>query len=102
MTHAFKPQAALTLAALTLAALTLAALTLAVFAAAPAAFAAPAPAMHAKKMAAAKTVYVCNDCKAYYTPAMAKKMGYKDGMGHTLVKSAKVPAGYMDGSKMKM
>ena len=29
-------------------------------------------------------------------------MGYKDGMGHTLVKAGKAPAGYMDGSKMKM
>jgi hypothetical protein len=33
---------------------------------------------------------------------MAKKMNYKDPMGNTLVKSAKVPAGYMDASKMKM
>ena len=60
---------------------------------------------HAKmshKTMAAKTVYVCKDCKAFYSPAMAKKMGYKDGMGHTLVKQAKAPAGYMDGSKMKM
>jgi len=51
---------------------------------------------------AAHTVYVCKDCKAFYSPAMAKKMGYKDGMGHMLVKQAKTPAGYMDGSKMKM
>jgi curli biogenesis system outer membrane secretion channel CsgG len=54
------------------------------------------------KMAAAKTVYVCKDCKASYSAAQAKKMGYKDGMGHKLTKMSKAPAGYMDGSKMKM
>ncbi len=91
MTHAFKPQTACVLAALTLAA-----------AAVPSAFAAPAQAPHARKMAAAKTVYVCKDCRAYYTPAMAKKMNYKDDMGHTLVKTAKAPVGFMDASKMKM
>ncbi len=53
-------------------------------------------------MMAAKTVYVCKDCKAYYSPTTAKKMGYKDSMGHTLVKVSKAPAGYMDGTKMKM
>ena len=53
-------------------------------------------------MTAAKTVYVCKDCKAYYSPTAAKKMGYKDGMGHKLTKMSKVPAGFMDGSKMKM
>jgi len=79
-----------------------AAVALAALSAAPVAQAAPAGKMaHSKKMAA-HTVYVCKDCKAFYSPAMAKKMGYKDGMGHTLVKQAKAPAGYMDGSKMKM
>jgi hypothetical protein len=53
-------------------------------------------------MMAAKTVYVCKDCKAYYSPTVAKKMGYKDGMGHKLTKMSKAPAGFMDGSKMKM
>jgi len=91
MTHAFKPQITLALAALTFAA----------FADSPAAFAAPAQAMHGKTMAA-KTVYLCKARHCYYTPAMAKKMNYKDPMGNTLVKSAKVPAGYMDASKMKM
>lgn len=62
------------------------------------------PAMHkpAAKMTAAKTVYVCKDCKAYYSPMSAKKMGYKDSMGHKLTKMSKAPAGFMDGSKMKM
>ncbi len=89
-----------------------AAAALAALSAAPVAQAAPAGKMahsnmahsnmaHSKKMAA-HTVYVCKDCKAFYSPATAKKMGYKDGMGHKLVKEAKTPAGYMDGSKMKM
>ena len=63
--------------------------------------AAPATAMHGKKTAA-KTVYICKDCKAYYSPAMAKKMGYKDSMGHTLTKMSQAPAGYMNGSAAKM
>jgi len=79
-----------------------AAIALAGLSAAPIAQAAPAGKMaHSKKMAA-HTVYVCKDCKAFYSPAMAKKMGYKDSMGHTLVKQAKAPAGYMDGRKMKL
>lgn len=78
-----------------------AAVALAALSAAPATFAAPAQAMQGKKMVA-HTVYVCKDCKAFYSPTMAKKMGYKDNMGHTLVKEAKTPAGYMDGSKTKM
>ena len=80
-------------------------LALAALSAAPTVMAAPANAMHGtmhgKKMAA-KTVYVCKDCKAYYSPSAAQKMHYKDDMGHTLVKAGKAPAGYMDGSKMKM
>jgi len=62
------------------------------------------PMMHKPmgKMTAAKTVYVCKDCKAYYSAAQAKKLGYKDGMGHKLTKMSKAPAGFMDGSKMKM
>jgi hypothetical protein len=85
-----------------------AAVALAALSAAPVTLAAPAAKMaHSKKMAhgkkmAAHTVYVCTKCKAFYSPTMAKKMGYKDGMGHMLVKEAKTPAGYMDGSKMKM
>ena len=57
---------------------------------------AAAPAM------ATKTVYVCKACKTYFTPDAAKKMMYKDPMGHKLAKMAKAPTGYMDGSKMKM
>ena len=84
-------------------ALALVAVALAVLSAAPVALAAPSGKMaHSKKMMAAKTVYVCKDCKAFYSPTTAKKMGYKDGMGHTLVKAGKAPAGYMDGSRMKM
>ncbi len=62
------------------------------------------PMMHKPmgKMTAAKTVFVCKTCKAYYSPTQAKKMGYKDSMGHTLTKMSKVPAGFADGSKMKM
>ena len=56
---------------------------------------------HSKTMAA-HTVYVCNDCHAFYSPAMAKKMGYKDSIGHMLVKQSKAPTGFTDGSKMKM
>ncbi len=53
-------------------------------------------------MSAAKGVYVCKMCKAYYSPMNAQKMGYKDQMGHKLTKMSKAPAGFMDGSKMKM
>jgi len=62
------------------------------------------PAMHKPmgKTTASKTVYVCKDCKAYYSAAQAKKMGYKDGMGHKLSQMSKAPAGFSDGSKMKM
>ena len=49
-----------------------------------------------------KSVYVCKMCKAYYPAASAKMMGYKDPMGHKLVKMAKAPVGYTNGSKMKM
>ncbi len=52
------------------------------------------------KMAMHKTVYVCTTCKAYYSPTAAKKMGYKDAMGHKLTKMSSVPSGYSDGSKM--
>lgn len=47
-----------------------------------------------------KTVYACTECKMYYPAAQAKKMGYKDPMGHTLTKMSKIPAGFADGSKM--
>lgn len=62
------------------------------------------PAMHKPmgKMTAAKTVYVCKECKEYFSPMSAKKMGYKDGMGHKLAKMSKAPASFSDGSKMKM
>lgn len=92
-TPSIKPRLALVLAAIGLASLS----------AVPVALAAPSAKMaHSKKMMAAKTVYVCKDCKAFYSPMTAKRMGYKDGMGHTLVKVSKAPTGYMDGSKMKM
>ena len=58
------------------------------------------------KMAAGKmdmkSVYVCKACKVYYSSSMAKKMAYKDPMGHKLVKMSKSPAGFKDGSKMGM
>lgn len=57
----------------------------------------------ADKMAAKKhTVYVCKDCKTYYTAKEAKKMSMKDSMGHKLMKMSSVPSGYMAGDKMKM
>ena len=56
----------------------------------------------AGKMTAAKTVYACVECKEYFSPTAAKKMGYKDGMGHKLTKMSKAPAGFMDGAKAKM
>ena len=54
------------------------------------------------KMTAAKTVYVCKQCKEYFSPMSAKKMGYKDSMGHTLTKMSKAPAGFADGAKATM
>ena len=53
-------------------------------------------------MMAAKTVYVCKDCKEYWPAAEAKKMGYKDSMGHKLTKMSKAPAGFLDGTKSSM
>ena len=53
-------------------------------------------------MAAAKPVYVCKMCKEYFSPTAAKKMDYKDGMGHKLTKMSKAPAGFMDGAKSAM
>jgi hypothetical protein len=49
-----------------------------------------------------KSVYVCKACKEYFPAASAKKMNYKDPMGHKLVKMDKAPTGFKDGSKMKM
>ena len=46
-------------------------------------------------------VYVCKECKVYTSAAKAKKMGYKDGMGHKLVKMDKAPAGYVTMTEMK-
>ena len=54
------------------------------------------------KPMAAKAVYVCKDCKEFFSATQAKKMGYKDSMGHKLTKMSKTPAGFSDGSKMKM
>ncbi|MBV9850685.1 MAG: hypothetical protein JO250_13510 [Armatimonadetes bacterium] len=53
-----------------------------------------------KTATASGKVYVCKQCKAYYSAAAAKKMGYKDPMGHKLVAMSKAPAGYMNGAKM--
>ncbi len=49
-----------------------------------------------------KSVYVCKACKTYYSATAAKKMMYKDPMGHKMAKMDKAPKGFMDGSKMKM
>ncbi len=59
-------------------------------------------AAHKPAMMAAKSVYVCKDCKQYFSPADAKKMGYKDGMGHKLTKMVKAPVGFLDGTKSGM
>lgn len=40
-----------------------------------------------------RAVYVCKQCKAAYTPAQARKMGYRDPMGHKMTKMAKLPPG---------
>lgn len=47
-----------------------------------------------------KSVYVCKQCKMYYSAADSKKMGMKDPMGHKLTKMSKAPAGYKMGGKM--
>ena len=52
-----------------------------------------------KKMS--KEVYVCKECKTYFSAAAAKKMMNKDPMGHMLKKMKSAPKGYMDGEKMK-
>lgn len=61
---------------------------------------------HSKMMGKSKMthgVYVCNICKMYYTPAQAKAMHYKDGMGHKLTMANKAPKGYkMGGMKGSM
>jgi hypothetical protein len=54
--------------------------------------------MSSSKMAG--PVYACSKCKVYTSPEMAKKMGYKDAMGHKLVKMSAVPAGYNDATHM--
>ncbi|MCW3060366.1 MAG: hypothetical protein JWQ02_2187 [Capsulimonas sp.] len=82
-------------------ALAFAAAALVGIAAAPVA-AASSPKTGHHKMPAAHTIYLCKDYKVFFTPSVAKKMGYKDKMGHPLVKASKTPAGYMDASKMKM
>lgn len=50
------------------------------------------------------SVYICKECKVYFTPEAAKKMKNKDPMGHKLVKinASKLPEGFKDGSKMEM
>ncbi len=56
-------------------------------------------------MMSGKAVYACAECKMYYSSTDAKKMSYKDSMGHKLKKMMKAPAGYkmghMGGMKMK-
>lgn len=54
------------------------------------------------KMKAKGPVYVCKECKMGFSAAEAKKMKYKDGMGHKMAKMTKMPAGYkMSDGKMK-
>jgi hypothetical protein len=57
--------------------------------------------MAASAKASKRTVFVCTECKEYFSPSAAKKMGYKDSMGHKLVKKHGIPAGFTNGSKMK-
>ncbi|HEY3412349.1 MAG TPA: hypothetical protein VGM51_04720 [Armatimonadota bacterium] len=54
-----------------------------------------------------RAVYVCRKCEQAWTPAQARKMGYKDPMGHRLFRVAKLPPGMkmgrmMSGDKMPM
>ena len=58
------------------------------------------PATHRPAASHSKVIYACTKCRAYYSAASAKKMGYKDPMGHTLTKMTKAPAGYANGDKM--
>ncbi len=58
-------------------------------------------AAHKPAMMAAKSVYVCKDCKQYFTLMQAKKLGYKDPDGGKLVKSPNIPAGYTPGAVTK-
>ena len=39
-------------------------------------------------------VYVCKTCRLYETPATAKKMGYKDELGHHVSRVSNAPTGY--------
>ncbi|MGC4043428.1 MAG: hypothetical protein QM758_06455 [Armatimonas sp.] len=57
-----------------------------------------------KKPMMGGSVWLCKDSKCYFSEADAKKMGYKNKMGHKLVKvkASQIPAGYKDGSKMMM
>lgn len=45
-------------------------------------------------------VYVCKMCKSYYSRSSARKMGYKDGMGHKLTYMRMRPHGYAMGGSM--
>ena len=57
------------------------------------------PMMHkaARHTTAARSVYVCRDCHQYFTPAQAKRLGYKDSDGGKLVKTSRIPMGYTPG-----
>jgi hypothetical protein len=60
----------------------------------------PAPAPTKMESKITGPVYVCKMCKTVMTPAEAKKAGYKDPMGHKMVKMDKAPAGYTHASMM--
>lgn len=52
-----------------------------------------------KTTQAAKTYFVCSKCKTYFSDSAAKKMSYKDAMGHKLTWATAIPKGFTDGSK---
>lgn len=58
--------------------------------------------MHGKMHMMKGPIYACKGCKMAVSPEMAKSMGYKDKMGHKLVKMDKLPAGMkmMGGKRM--
>ncbi len=57
--------------------------------------------MASNTAASRKTVYVCTECKTYFPTAVARKLHYKDSMGHKLVKKHGIPAGFTNGAKME-
>jgi len=58
------------------------------------------PTVKTKAKPIAQTYFICKLCGVYYTASEAKKIHYKDPMGHTLTRTNKIPKGFQDGSKI--